>query len=114
MIILDQENEHCLESVKFGLDRTATWRDKTDERYPGDPRNARAAKRLRELAADAAELGEKEWQDLQPYFSKLTLPKWREAIAQTARQIGFYRDAKTFSAFVKLLLATLSQNGLAA
>jgi hypothetical protein len=109
-MIKDQEDEHCFDSITFGINRAANWRDKTDERYPGDPRNARAARRLRELATDADRLSEKEWQELQPHFSRLTLPKWREAIAQTARQIGFYRDAKTFSQFVKLLLAGLSQS----
>ena len=54
--MIENEKVDCIDSLIFGLNRTALWRQKMAAKYPTDPRNGRAAECLAELATDAAEL----------------------------------------------------------
>jgi hypothetical protein len=58
--MLENERLECLQSIKFGIARTALWREKIGAQYPSDTRNGRAADCLAELANGSAELSD-EW-----------------------------------------------------
>jgi hypothetical protein len=103
----DQEKDDCMKSIAFGLNRAASWRDKIDGRYPGDPRNALAAECLRTLAAKTAGLSDEAWLRLRPAFCGLTVTRWREAVAQAGRQVGFYQEGTSFACFLKTLFGVL-------
>ena len=45
-MIEDENKIDCIDSLVFGLNRTAEWRKKMAIRYPSDPRNARAAESI--------------------------------------------------------------------
>ena len=49
--MIENEKIDCIDSLNFGLNRTALWRQKLAAKYPSDPRNSRAAECLAELAA---------------------------------------------------------------
>jgi hypothetical protein len=105
------ENENkidCIDSLIFGISRTGDWRRSTAFKYPTDLRNARAADCLAKLAAEASQLTDEEWSQLQPHFG-WTSDSWREGISKTARLVGFKHKIKDLPTFVQYLLDVLSQ-----
>ena len=67
-MIEDENTIDCIDSLVFGLNRTAEWRKKMAIRYPSDPRNARAAECLSRLAIEAAGLCDDAWLKMQPHY----------------------------------------------
>ena len=67
-MIEDENTIDCIDSLAFGLNRTAEWRKKMAIRYPSDPRNARAAECLSRLAIEAAGLCDDAWLKMQPHY----------------------------------------------
>lgn len=110
--MIENEKIDCVDSLIFGLNRTAQWRKKKAVQFPPDPRNARAADCLLKLATDASELSDGAWSQLQPHCGWAN-ERWREAISQAARQVGFAHKIKDLSSFVKHLLDVLSQPSVA-
>jgi hypothetical protein len=106
MKMLENERLECIQSIKFGISRTALWREKIGARYPSDPRNGRAADCLAELATGPAELSDEAWLHLQPHFDWSSEP-WREAISQTARLAEFKAKITSLPAFVTALIGVL-------
>jgi hypothetical protein len=106
MKMLENERLECLQSIKFGIARTARWREKIGAQYPSDTRNGRAADRLAELANGPADLSDEAWLQLQPYFDWGAEP-WREAISQTSRLVEFKKKITTLPAFVTALIGVL-------
>jgi hypothetical protein len=100
------EKTECLDSIIFGLNRAAFWRAKMAAQYPSDPRNARAAECMAELATDTTELTDEAWSHLQPHFDWGS-ESWREAISQTARLVEFQQNITTLPAFVNSLIRVL-------
>lgn len=82
-------------------------------RYPLDPRNSRAAECLSKLATDARELSEQDWLRLQPHAGWAD-ERFREAISDAARAVGFVHKVKDLSSFVDHLLDVLFQPRVAA
>jgi hypothetical protein len=99
--------EDCAANISRALERTSLWRKAMTVRWRDDPRNMRAAKKLDQLALDAADLTESEWLMLQSHYS-WTSEKWRNALNETARQVGFFHRAENISHFVKALVQNLS------
>jgi hypothetical protein len=77
-------------------------------KHPSDQRNTKAAACLLNLANEASQLSESQWSQLQPHFGWAS-ERWREAISQTARAVGFQHKIKDLPSFVKHLLDVLSQ-----
>jgi hypothetical protein len=65
--MIENEKIDCIDSLIFGLNRTAHWCKKMAAQYPSDPRNGRAAECLAGLAVDAAELSDDAWSQLKPH-----------------------------------------------
>ena len=65
--MIENERIDCIDSLIFGLNRTAIWRKKMAAQYPSDPRNGRAAECLAGLATDATELSDVAWLRLKPH-----------------------------------------------
>src|SRR6202035_5990096 len=63
--MIENEKIDCIDSLIFGLNRTAQWHQKMAAKYPSDPRNARAAECLSRLATDASKLSDQDWLQLQ-------------------------------------------------
>ncbi len=106
------ENENktdCIDSLIFGISRTGDWRRTLANRFPTDLRNLRAADCLATLTTEASQLSDKDWSKLQPHFGWAN-ERWREAISQTARLVGFKFKIKDLPSFVKHLLDVLSQS----
>jgi hypothetical protein len=104
--MIEKEKSDCIDTLTFGLNRTAHWRQKIAIQHPSDPRNARAAECLAELATHTAELSDDAWSQLQPHCGWASEP-WREAISQTARAVGFQHKIKDLPSFVKTLIGVL-------
>jgi hypothetical protein len=109
----ENEKIDCVDALVFGLNRTAEWRKKMAVRYPADPRNARAAECLAKLASDATALSDGAWMQLQSHCGWAN-ERWREAISQSARAVGFQHKIKDLPSFVAHLLDVLSQSSVAA
>jgi hypothetical protein len=104
--MLNEKND-CIESIHSVLDRTSTWRKSLTVRWPDDPRNARAAARLDQLAADAANLTDEQWADLKSHYNWASTV-WRDTLNQTARQVGFHHRSGDLDYFIKALAHNLS------
>jgi hypothetical protein len=105
------ENENkidCIDSLVFGLNRARDWRRNTAAKYPSDGRNIRAADCLSKLATEASQLSDDAWSQLQPHYGWAS-ERFREAISQTARLVGFKHKIKDVPSFVKHLLEVLSE-----
>jgi hypothetical protein len=83
--------QDCSESIAQYVERTAVWRRSLAVKFPGDPRNARAAETLEKIAIDAAELTDEQWSLLRPNFGGWASETWRDALGLAARQVGFVR-----------------------
>lgn len=56
--MLLNSKEDCAANITRALERTSLWRKAMTVRWPDDPRNMRAVKKLDQLAPDAADLTE--------------------------------------------------------
>ena len=113
MKMILNSKEDCAANIVRALERTSAWRKAITSRWPDDPRNDRAAKRLDQFALDAAHLTDEQWADLQRHYS-WTSAKWRDGQNQTARQVGFFHRGGDLDFFVKALADTLSLSSVAA
>jgi hypothetical protein len=105
--MIELKKSDCTDSIAIGVNHTKRWRDKMKLKYSFDSRNARAAESLAKLTTEAVQLTDGEWLQLQPHFD--LSPKWREAVSQTARLVGFTFRIKDIHSFVEHLLDVLSQ-----
>ena len=111
--MIENEKVDCIDALVFGLNRTSLWRQKMAAQYPADPRNARAVECLSKLSTDARALTDEDWSKLQPH-SGWANERWREAISQAARGVGFQHKIKELPAFVTSLVAILWQSEVTA
>jgi hypothetical protein len=98
--------QYCIENLSSSLRRSASWRRSLQIRYP-DPRNARAAEKLEQLATEACDLSEEAWLELQKFYNWSSF-HWSESVSAVSRQVGF-RNVNTLPAFVSALLGILSE-----
>jgi hypothetical protein len=91
------------------LEQKSAWRKTITTKFPDDPRNKRASDRLDQLAIEAAEMTDGQYDLLKPFCGWVSVT-FRDAASQVARQVGFYHRAKDFSAFVAALVHELSQS----
>jgi hypothetical protein len=111
MILNDKQD--CIESIAGILEKTSAWRSSTAAKFPGDPHNAKAAETLNQLAIDAANLTDEQWNDLQPYFGWAS-QTWRDGLVQAARLVGFAHREKNFNSFVRSVIRQLPHSSVAA
>jgi hypothetical protein len=91
----------CIASLSASLTSTSRWRAQLSDR---DPRYGRAARRLLKLAGEAASLSDAQWQALQPHFHS---ERWREAVRETSRDVGFAFRKASFAFYLKNLVRLL-------
>jgi hypothetical protein len=106
--MFENNKTDCIDSIKFGTRRTRQWRTRCAVKHSLDPRNAKAADYLDRLSDKANQLTDADWLRLQPHFN-WTSERWREAISQTARAVGFTSTINDFPSFVEHLVGLLSQ-----
>jgi hypothetical protein len=111
MILNDKQD--CIESIARILEQTSAWRKRTAAKFPSDPRNTKSAEMLDKLAADAANLTDEQFNDLQPFFG-WSSPTWRVGLVEAARLVAFAHKSKDFDAFVRLVLRQLPPASIAA
>jgi hypothetical protein len=97
----------CLGCIVRALIGTSQWRQMQAVRFPDDPRNKRAAKALRHLAADASGIPADRWQQLRPLFDPAD-QRWRDALTQYTRDVGFRAHPHSFAEFLDGLIETMA------
>jgi hypothetical protein len=103
----------CVESIVRILESTAAWRRKTAAKYPDDPRNAKSAEMLDQLAIDAAGLTDEQFEDLRPHFG-WSSQTWREGLVTAARMVGFAHRNTNLASFVRTVVRQLPVSRVAA
>ena len=106
--MIENEKIDAIDAIAFGLTRTRDWRQRTAAKYPGDPRNARAADCLTKLATEATMLTDADWLQLKPYAGWAS-ETFRDGITQAARAVGFQNKITDLHSYVQHLLHVLSQ-----
>ncbi|MGY3079698.1 hypothetical protein ACVWZZ_006106 [Bradyrhizobium sp. LM6.10] len=105
-MMLNEKND-CIETIAKTLDRASAWRQSLTARWPDDPRNARAAAWLDQLAADVANMTDAQWEVLKPYYSWAS-GTWRNGLNQSTKQVGFYHRSGELAFFIEALVQNLS------
>jgi hypothetical protein len=99
--------QNASDSISRSLARTAEWRKTLQSRFPTDPRNGRAAEKLRQFAGEAEGLTDDEWAELKPFYS-WTSERWSNAVSEASRRVEFQRNIRSFPAFVEDLTHILT------
>jgi hypothetical protein len=68
--------------------------------FSHDPRNAQAAKRLRELASQLC-ISDDAWALLEPHFNGADA-RWLAAVTETNRDVGFRKHPRDFAAWLEI------------
>jgi hypothetical protein len=105
--MIEKEKPDCVASILSALKKTSCWRLKLSGQYP-DTRNAHASVMLAKLADEAPSLSDAYFDILKPHFNS-NPARWREALSQSARQIGFLHNNASFPFFVRILIGLLSE-----
>jgi hypothetical protein len=108
-MIIEKEKFDCTESLTAGLLKGSRWREKLADQYPLDTRNAKAAKMLAKLADETPTLSDSYWQLLKPYFNSDPI-RWRDALSNASRQVGFSYGKTGFPYFVRGLISILNES----
>jgi hypothetical protein len=103
------EKTDCIDALDFGLNRTGAWRQRMALKHPLDQRNARAAELLAKLANETPALSNDDWLRLKPH-SGWANERFREAISDAARAVGFQHRITDLPSFVGRLVRVLSQS----
>ncbi len=109
--MIEKEKSDCIESLSAGLTKASRWRRKLVDQYT-DPRNSYAAEKLAQLAEETPSLSDEYFELLKPYFNS-SPTRWREALSQATRLVGFVHKKTSFTFFVRNLIGLLSQPSVA-
>src|SRR5258708_2340047 len=93
----------CQDNLCGSFTRSASWRRGLQAKYPGDPRNGRAATTLDRLADETNDLSDEHWLELKPYF-KWASGEWSDAVSLASRRVEFQRNVKTLDDYVNQLV----------
>ena len=104
--MINSNKEYCAESLRSSLARSASWRRGLQTRFPDDPRLARAADNLDQLASEASSLSDASWEELKNFY-RWDSWEWSDAVSQAARLVG-YRNVRTLPDFVASLVGILT------
>ena len=102
----NENRDNCVRSIIHGTTRTANWRERIFEQYR-DERNLWSSKALHKLSGDALNMTDHVWEKLEPHY-EFGSERFRNAVSDTARHVGFKHKSKSFPFFVSNLVATLS------
>ena len=107
--------EEFLNDLRPLLRRSAAWRTKLTERFPGDRRNERAAESLEVLAQAApADIGASTWSRLESRLQPgYRTAQWADNVSEAAKLVGFKSFPETLDAFLTALLARAVPGGAA-
>jgi hypothetical protein len=103
------EKSDCTDTLTVGFNHTGRWRARLANKFPSDPRNARAASCLLKLANEASELTDQDWARLQPHYV-FASRSFSEAVSEAGRAVGFQHKIANLHSFVDHLLDVLSQS----
>lgn len=96
----------CTKSQSAHLRRTASWRRSIAAKYPGDPRNLRAAEALDDLATAIMDLSDAEWFQLEAHYSWAS-ERWAVAVNDASRLVGFRPNTATVAGLVATIAGLL-------
>ena len=97
----------CIESITRATEKAAAWRRSLAVRFPDDGRNLRASETLDSFATDAANLTDEQFEALSSHYSWAS-ERWRSALNDTTKGIGFHIRTRQFSIFINALLQRLA------
>lgn len=105
------DKELAVESIQFRIRRVSGWRDLQADRWPDDPRNRRAAKKLEALSrADTGTVTAEQWAELEPLAETSA---FNDLVDSAARAVEFRSKAATMREFADLILARSKDKSLA-
>jgi hypothetical protein len=94
----DTISDDSFDVIADSLTRSATWRRAMALKWPGDPRNGRAAVALDKLSqADSREVSAATWAKIAPHLS---LQSTGDILSEAGREAGFKHRFKNVEAFL--------------
>jgi len=102
------DKQECIGHLASRISRSAKWRTIQSERFGDDARNARAAAKLNELAANCRAIPDSKWTKIAPYFDP-SGNRWLDAVSNTSRDVGFRKTPADFDGYLDNLISNLSK-----
>jgi hypothetical protein len=100
-IFMQTIGDSDFDSIISGLAACATWRRQQAKKWPGDPRNGRAAEALDELAQSTTDqVSAATWAAVEPYLGKLMAV---DVLSEACRECGFKARYKNIEAFLMVV-----------
>lgn len=97
----DSISDSDFDSIISGLAATAAWRRSIAQKWPGDPRNGRAAIALDTLSqADAREVLPATWAKIEPHLGKAMAV---DVLSEACRECGFKANYKNIDQFLAVV-----------
>jgi hypothetical protein len=89
------------DSIMSGIAATARWRRRLAHRWPGDPRNGRAAAALDKLAqSDSSEISAATWAAVEPHLGKAMAV---DVLSEACRECGFQTAYENIGEFLSVV-----------
>jgi len=99
--MLNEISDSDFDSIISGLAATATWRRGMALKWPGDPRNGRAAGALDKLAqSDSREVSPATWAAIEPHLGNLMAV---DVLSEACRECGFKTRYKNIEQFLTVV-----------
>jgi hypothetical protein len=102
---MEDHKQACARYLAQRFRGSSDWRRCQSAKFPNDPRNPKAQRRLLELASEV-DIPDHLWTSIAPYYNE-TESHWLAAVSDTNRDVGFRRHPRDFAEYLQNLLANL-------
>ena len=104
---MEDHKQACARYLAQRFRGSSDWRRCQSAKFPNDPRNPKAQRRLLELEAEIA-IPDSSWEKLSPHYNEFD-SHWLAAVSDTNRDVGFRRHPRDFAEYLENLLANLAR-----
>lgn len=102
---MEDYKQACARYLAQRFRGSSDWRRCQSAKFPNDPRNPKAQRRLLELASEV-NISDHTWTSLAPYYDEND-GHWLAAVSDTNRDVGFRRHPHDFAEYLQNLLVNL-------
>src|SRR3981189_2091425 len=104
---MEDHKQACARYLAQRFRGSSDWRRCQSAKFPNDPRNPKAQRRLLELEAEIA-IPASSLETLSPHYNEFDT-HWLAAVSDTNRDVGFRRHPRDFAEYLQNLLTTVAE-----
>ena len=104
---MEDHKQACARYLTQRFRGSSDWRRCQSAKFPNDPRNPKAQRRLFELASEV-DIPDHIWTSIAPHYNEFD-SHWLAAVSDTNRDVGFRRHPRDFAEYLQNLLTNLAR-----